>query len=255
MARIIALANQKGGTGKTTTTLNLGTVLAERGHRVLLVDMDPQSNLTMGLGVNPYEEGLTTTYEVLLNADRGVEIATLNVQERLDLVPATLDMAAAERELRERLARETILKRALRQARDTYDYILLDPPPSLGFFTLNALVAATEVIIPIQVHPYALKGMSQLQKTVELVQAEVNPGLVICGVVITQVQRNNLAATLEQKLRASPLGKRVYQTTIPMNVRLTESTASGKPVILYDRECAGAQAYIALGEEVDHGET
>lgn len=254
MTRIIAFANQKGGTSKTTTTLNLGAVLAERGRRVLLIDFDPQSNLTMGLGIDPYADDLLTAYQVLLNTERGTAFATKPIRERLDLIPATLDMAAAERELRERLARESLLRKALRTAREEYDYILIDPPPSLGFFTLNALVAATEVIVPIQAHPYALKGMTQLQKTVRLVQ-EVNPSLAISGVVITQVQRNNLAVALEQKLRGSALGSQVYQTTIPLNVRLTESTASGKPIIEYDRACAGAQAYLALGEEVDHGET
>ncbi|NJO07320.1 MAG: ParA family protein [Chloroflexaceae bacterium] len=252
MTRIIALANQKGGVGKTTTTLNLGAALAERGRRVLLIDLDPQSNLTMGLGLNPYEQD-ATAYQVLLNADRGAGFAVQPVREQLDLIPATLDMAAAEVELMMSLARESMLRKALHPLRNNYDYILIDPPPSLGLFTLNALVAATEVLIPLQPHPYALKGLTQLRQTITLIQKDVNPGLQIGGILFTQVQRNNLAVTLEERLRGSALGTLVYRTTIPQNVRITESSASGLPVIEYDRSCAGATAYLELAEEVDSG--
>jgi chromosome partitioning protein len=252
--RIIALANQKGGVGKTTTTLNLGAALVERGRRVLLVDLDPQSNLTMGLGHNPYEMKYTA-YQVLHNADRSAEFALQSVSEGLDLIPATLDMAAAEIELVSRVARESLLRKALHPLRERYDYILIDPPPSLGLFTMNALTAATEVIIPLQPQPYAMKGLVQLRKTITLIQRDVNPSLRIGGVLLTQMQRNNLAATLEGKLRSTALGPLVYQTTIPQNVRLAESSASGKPIMEYDRSCAGATAYIALAEEVDNGAT
>lgn len=250
MTRIIALANQKGGVGKTTTTLNLGAALAERGRRVLLVDLDPQSNLTMGMGLTPYEQ-THTSYQVLLNADRSAGFAVQPVYEGLDLIPATLDMAAAEIELAGRVARESLLRKALYPLRNTYDYILIDPPPSLGLFTLNALAAATEVLIPLQPQPYAVKGLVQLRKTVTLIQRDVNPVLRISGVLFTQVQHTNLNAALEAKLRSTALGPLVYRTTIPQNVRLAESSASGKSVLEYDRSCAGALGYITLAEEVD----
>jgi chromosome partitioning protein len=254
MTRVIALANQKGGVGKTTTTLNLGAALADRGRRVLLIDFDPQSNLTMGFGLNPYEQE-HTAYQVLLNPEQGAGFAVQPVREYIDLIPATLDMAAAEVELMMSIARESLLRKALHSLRNNYNYVLIDPPPSLGLFTLNALVAATEVIIPIQAHPYALKGLMQLQKTIKLVQKDINPKLRISGVVLTQMQRNNLAATLEGKLRSSALGRIVFHTTVPQNVRLTESSASGKPILEYDRSCAGAVAYLGLAEEVEGATT
>jgi chromosome partitioning protein len=250
ITRIIALANQKGGVGKTTTTLNLGAALAARGRRVLLIDLDPQSNLTMGLGFNPYDLQYTS-YQVLHNADRSAAFAVQSVREHLDLIPATLDMAAAEVELVSSVARESLLRKALHPLRSSYEYILIDPPPSLGLFTLNALSTANEVLIPLQPQPYAMKGLVQLRKTITLIQRDVNPSLRIGGVLLTQVQRNNLAATLEEKLRSTQLGSLVYQTTIPQNVRLAESSASGKPVIEYDPTSAGASAYTALAEEVD----
>jgi chromosome partitioning protein len=249
---VIALANQKGGVGKTTTTLNLGAALAERGHRVLLVDLDPQSNLTMGLGVNPYEQTYTT-YQVLHNADRSAAFAVQSIRDRIDMIPATLDMAAAEIELVAQIGRESLLRKALHPIRAEYDYILIDPPPSLGLFTLNALTAASGVLIPLQAHPYAVKGLVQLRKTVELIRKDINPNLKLQGILLTQMQRNNLAATLEDRLRSTGLGSLVYQTTIPQNIRLAESSASGKTILEYDPACAGAQAYTALAEEVDSG--
>jgi chromosome partitioning protein len=250
--RVIALANQKGGVGKTTSTLNLGAALASRGRRVLLIDLDPQSNLTMGLGVNPYEER-HTAYHVLHNAaEQSAAFAVMHVHECLDLIPATLDMAAAEIELAGAISRESLLRRALSEIKGDYNYILIDPPPSLGLFTLNALAAATEVLIPLQPQPYAMKGMGQLQKTIKHMR-QVNGSLRIGGVLLTMVQHNNLNAALIDKIRASPLAALVYQTTIPQNVRLAESSASGKPIIEYDASSTGAAAYAALAEEIDHG--
>lgn len=250
--RIIALANQKGGVGKTTSTLNLGAALAARGRRVLLIDLDPQSNLTIGLGLQPYEQK-HTSYQVLLNSEQGATFAVQQVRECLDLIPATLDMAAAEVELASRVARENLLRRALGELRHNYDYVLIDPPPSLGLFTLNALAAANEILIPLQPEPYAVRGLMQLRQTIDLIRRDVNTSLRIGGILFTQVQHNNLNAALEAKLRATALGQLAYQTTIPRNIRLAESTATGKSILEYDAACAGAIAYIALAEEVDSG--
>jgi chromosome partitioning protein len=252
MPRIIALANQKGGVAKTTTCLNLGAALAARGRRVLLVDLDPQANLTLGLGLDPYQQE-TTTYEVLLNPEKGAGFAVQQVSERLDLIPATIDMAAAELELAGRIGRETLLREALAPLRGSYDFILIDPPPSLGLFTLNALVAASEVVIPLQVHIYALRGMQQLQQTIHLVQ-KLNPQLQITGIVCTMVdRRNNLSVAVESEIREK-FPELVYETVIPQNVRLAEAPASGTSILAYDPSSAGAKAYVALAEEVDHAQ-
>jgi len=251
MARIISVANQKGGVGKTTTCINLGAALAARGRRVLLVDTDPQSNLTIGLGLNPYDQQ-ATTYEVFLNPERGAGFAIQPLAYGVDVIPATIEMAAAEMELAGRIGRESLLREALQPCMDAYDYILLDPPPSLGLFTLNALVAANEVLIPLQVQIYALRGLAQLQQTITLVQ-KLNPGLRIGGVVCTMVdRRNNLSTVVEQDIRTR-FGDVVYQTVIPQNIRLAEAPGSGLPILQYDATSAGALAYSALAEEVDHG--
>lgn len=251
MSRIIALANQKGGVAKTTTCLTLGVALARRGRRVLLVDLDPQANLTQGLGIDPYQAE-ATTYEVLLNPERGVQFATQHIDPNLDVLPATLDMAAAELELAGKIGRELLLREALASSQNAYDYILIDPPPSLGLFTINALVAATEVVIPLQVHIYALRGMAQLQKTVTLIQ-KLNPALEITGIVCTMVdRRNNLSVTVEAEIRER-FPDLVYQTVIPFNIRLAEAPASGTSIFDYDPASAGAKAYMALAEEVDNG--
>lgn len=250
-ARVIALANQKGGVGKTTTAINLAEALCELGARVLFVDIDPQANGTMGLGLDPYAQEYTI-YEVLLNPERGGGFAVQNVRERLDCIPSTLDLSAAELELAGKIGREMLLREALAPLLDGYDYILIDPPPSLGLFTLNALVAAEEVLIPLQVHIYALKGLAQLQRTVELVR-KLNPGLRIGGVVCTWTDsRNNLSRTVERQARER-LGELVYRTTIPVNVRLAEAPASGTPIQVYDPNSSGARAYRALAQEVHHG--
>jgi chromosome partitioning protein len=179
MGHVIALAMQKGGVGKTTTTLNLGVALAERGRRVLLIDADPQANLTQGLGVDPSTLEYSV-YEVLLNPERGTSFATIPTGAQVDLVPSSLELAGAELELAGKVGRELLLRKALRATRDAYDYILVDPPPSLGLFSLNALAAAEYVLVPLQLHAYALKAMPQLEATIDMVK-EINPGLGIGG--------------------------------------------------------------------------
>ncbi|NJK81687.1 MAG: ParA family protein [Chloroflexaceae bacterium] len=249
MTRIIALANQKGGVGKTTTTQNLGAALAQRGRRVLLIDLDPQSNLTMGWGLNPNEQA-NTSYEVLLNPEQGAGFAVQPIRDHIDLIPATLDMAAAELELAGKIGRETLLRKALAPIRAAYDYILIDPPPSLGLCTLNALAAATEVLIPLQTEVYALKGMAQLQHTIVLMQ-EINPLLEIGGILCTMAdRRQRMVQTIEDHIRER-YGDLVYQAVIPENVKLKEAPVTGQPVLETDPTSAGALAYIELAQEVD----
>ena len=250
MVRVIALANQKGGVGKTTTAVNLSAALVERGRRVLVIDIDPQANATIGLGVDPYTQR-RTTYDVLLNPKQGGAQAVMPTPHGVDLMPSTIGMAAAELELAGRVGRETILRDALTPIAAHYDYILIDPPPSLGLFTLNALSAAQEVIVPLQVHIYALRGFEQLQEVIALVKEKINPGLHISGVLCTMYdRRNNLSSAIEAEIRAID-GLHVFRTLIPQNVRLTEAPGAGQPITLYDRQSAGAQAYVALAEEID----
>ncbi len=249
MARTIAFAMQKGGVGKTTTALNLGVTLAARGRRVLLIDLDPQANLTQGLGIDPGTLEYSV-YEVLLNPDRGVAFATRPINERLDLIPASLDLAGAELELAGRVGRELLLRKALRSAQSHYDYIFLDPPPSLGLFALNALAAAERVIVPLQLHAYALRAFPQLEATIELVR-EINPGLRIGGIVCTMAdRRTNLSHQVEQEARAR-YGDLVFATVIPFNIRLAEAPAAGMPIATFAPQSAGALAYAALATELE----
>lgn len=249
MGHTFALAMQKGGVGKTTTALSLGAMLADRGRRVLLIDLDPQANLTQGLGVDPSALEYSV-YEVLLNPDRGVGFACTPTAAGVDLVPASLDLAGAELELAGKVGRELLLRKALRAARAEYDYILLDPPPSLGIFSLNALAAADAVIVPLQLHAYALKAMPQLEATVELVK-EIHPALAIGGIVCTLAdRRTNLSQQIEQEVRER-YGDLVFETVIPMNVKLAEAPSSGTPIGAYAPHSAGALAYAALADELE----
>jgi chromosome partitioning protein len=251
MTRIIALANQKGGVGKTTTTLNLGAALAERGRRVLLIDLDPQSNLTVYAGLS-YNQRMTS-YQILKKPEHGVSDAIQPVRTNLEIIPSTLDMAAAELELAGTIGREALLRKALLPSRAHYDYILIDPPPSLGVFTLNALVAATDVIIPQQVEYFAVQGTSQLRRTIQLVREDRNPGLHISGVLCTMTDsRKTVSTSIENEIRRL-FGDAVFQTTIPDNTALSKSTIARQPIIEYEPGSAGAAAYRALAEEVDDG--
>jgi len=248
MGYVFAISMQKGGVGKTTTVQNVGTNLSKMGARVLLVDLDPQANLTQGLGVN-LEQLDYSVYEVLLNPQRGPAFATLATGAGPDLVPSTLALAGAELELAGKVGRELLLKGALAKVVDRYDYILLDSPPNLGLFTLNVLAAAHRVLVPLQLHVYAYKALPQLEETMVLVQ-QLNPDLAIGGVMCTMFDaRTNLSKSVERQVRAK-YGDLVFQTVIPLNTKLAESPAAGEPISMYDPDGAGAVAYAKLTREV-----
>ena len=243
MGQVFALAMQKGGVGKTTTTLSLGAALAERGRRVLLIDIDPQANLTQGLGADPTALEYSV-YEVLLNPERGLAFATLHTA-------AGPELAGAELELAGKVGRELLLRKALRAARTEYEYVLIDPPPSLGLFSLNALAAADRVLVPLQLHAYALRVMPQLEATIALVQ-EINPGLEIGGVLCTLAdRRTGLSQQIEREVRER-YGALVFETSIPVNVKLAEAPTHGRPISSYAPSSSGAHAYAALAQELEH---
>jgi chromosome partitioning protein len=257
--RILAIANQKGGVGKTTTTVNLAASIAQAGHRVLVVDMDPQANCTSGLGFpkGTLPEGI---YEGLAPMDHHEaprplrELTQLTEVPNLWLLPSTRDLAGAEVELVNVKRREFRLRDALSPIANQYDYIVIDCPPSLGLLTLNALVAATAVVIPMQCEYYALEGLSHLAETIEQVKQALNPELVIEGILLTMVDpRMNLTQQVADEVRTHFEGK-VYQTTIPRNVRLSEAPSHGKPILLYDQRSSGCQSYLALAQEFLHRE-
>lgn len=255
MARVIAIANQKGGVGKTTTAINLGACLAVAEKRTLIVDIDPQGNATSGLGVQRGEVE-RSVYDVLVE---GADLTSATQKEvhfpYLDLVPSTRDLVGAEVELVNQPERELVLRRAMEGVRDSYDYVLVDCPPSLGLLTLNTMAAADAVLIPIQCEFYALEGLSQLLNTVRLVQRNLNPRLEIDGVLLTMFdQRLNLSRQVADEAKEY-FGDRVYQTVIPRNVRLAEAPSFGKPIVLYDILSAGAQAYLGLAREMMARET
>jgi chromosome partitioning protein len=250
VARIIAIANQKGGVGKTTTAINLGACLAVAERRTLVVDVDPQANATSGLGLSKGRID-HSVYDVLVE---GLTASSAIVSEvhfpYLDVLPATRDLVGVEVELVHRAARETILREALLEVRDRYDFILIDAPPSLGMLTLNTLAAADTVLIPIQCEFYALEGLSQLLNTVRIVQRNLNPALQIEGVLLTMFDgRLNLSRQVAEEAKEY-FGGKVFRTAIPRNVRIAEAPSFGEPIVLYDIVSVGAKSYLALAQEV-----
>jgi chromosome partitioning protein len=246
--RVIALANQKGGVGKTTTAVNLSVELAALGERVLLIDADPQANAAMHFGLNPY--GLQyTIYDVLHNPNRSAEFAIRELRPGLDLLPSTLDLSAVEWELASVFERERILKKTLAPVLPNYNFVFIDCPPALGLLTFNALMTATEVLIPLQVEPFAVRGLAQLQQTIEIVRSG-NPDLAVGGVLCTMFDtRNGLSSAIEAEIRKQ-FGALVFNTVIPRNVALSEASGAGQPIQTYDATSRGANAYRALAEEV-----
>jgi chromosome partitioning protein len=249
MAQVISISNQKGGVGKTTSAVNLAASLAAAGHRTLLVDMDPQGNASSGVGVDPRSRP-GSTYDVLVRGAPLADVICATEVPRLSLAPAHVDLVGAELELVGTPARETRLKAALVPVRGRYDFVLLDCPPSLGLITLNALAAADAVLVPVQCEYYALEGLGQLTRTVELVRRQINPALELLGIVLTMAdRRNNLSQQVTAEVR-SHFGDKVFSAVVPRNVTLAEAPSHGRPVLLYNIASSGAQAYLDLAREV-----
>jgi len=247
--RVIAIVNQKGGVGKTTTAINLATALAATNKRILLIDFDPQGNASTGLGIDRQSRRLTS-YHILIERQPLTKAILPTVIPRLFVVPSSVELSGAEIELVDAEQREYQLRDALREVELDYDYVLIDCPPSLTLLTLNALVAAHAVLVPLQCEFYALEGLSHLIRTIERVKRNLNPTLEIQGVVLTMFdKRNNLCDSVAADVR-DHFGDKVYETVIPRNVRVSEAPSHGKPVLLYDFRCAGAQAYVHLAKEV-----
>ena len=251
MGRIIAVANQKGGVGKTTTTINLSACLAEQGQKVLVIDVDPQGNTTSGLGIDKNNTE-NTVYELMLGEASIDDCIYKRVMDDLDVIPSNVNLAGAEIDLIDIDDREYILKKIVNSLKEKYDFILLDCPPSLSMLTVNAMTAANTVLVPIQCEYYALEGLSQLIRTINLVKQKLNPELEIEGVVFTMYDaRTNLSLQVVENVKAN-LKQTVYKTIIPRNIRLAEAPSHGLPINLYDSKSAGAESYRLLAEEVIH---
>lgn len=249
MGRIIAIANQKGGVGKTTTAINLSACLAEKGQKVLAIDMDPQGNMSSGLGLdkNSVEK---TIYDLIIGESEVEEVLQKNALENMDILPANVDLSAAEIELIGIDEKEYIVKKAIEKIKDAYDYVIIDCPPSLSMLTINAMTTADSVLVPIQCEYYALEGLSQLIHTVELVKERLNPVLEIEGVVFTMYDaRTNLSLQVVENVKDN-LQQNIYKTIIPRNIRLAEAPSYGMPINQYDAKSAGADSYRRLADEV-----
>ncbi len=254
-ARVITVMNQKGGVGKTTTTINLGAALAELGRRVLLVDMDPQANLTRGLGLSHDEvDRGKSIYDVITDQKAMLADAVCRTAwERLDLVPSHIDLSGAEIEMVSMYGRELRLRKAMGDTPESYDYVILDCLPSLSLITVNAVAAAREVFVPMQAHPFALEGLGKLFEVLDLVKAEINPEIALTGVIVNMFDpRTKVAQRVMETMRGHErLGGKIFKTIIRQNIKIAESQGAGQPVIHFDRHCHGAVAYRVLAEEVD----
>ena len=249
MGRVIAVANQKGGVGKTTTAINLSACLAEKGQKVLAIDMDPQGNMTSGLGIDK-DEVEKNIYDLMIGQVGVEEVLQKEAIENLDIIPTSIDLSAAEIELIGVDDKEFIIRNAIAPIKDNYDYIIIDCPPSLNMLTVNAMTTADTVLVPIQCEYYALEGLSQLIHTINLVQERLNPNLQIEGIVFTMYDvRTNLSNQVVENVKEN-LDAKIYETMIPRNIRLAEAPSYGLPINMYDSKSAGAESYRKLAKEI-----